>query len=288
MSEWICCQIVFRSSVICANVYGLPKKLPSCSVPFVSAWNEVVERQPELLRELLDRDVVRVDQLAAVLVDLPVGEVAAAGPAASADPVRSLVDLRRVPRLLQAVGSRQPGETGADDDDPGRGERLAPQPAGRRRRAARRLRAPSPAPASSWRLVVRASSSAIFETASSTAFASGVRAISAPPRVDVDSLNVMHSTCSRKPRRPGEHGEQCDEHQIAQPERRRHSGTRAHSRSSAAGTRPASGSAPAVRSAVAARPRRPRTSGTSGSSQIRYCGESTLPKTMNAQVHAAA
>ena len=104
---------------------------------------QVVERQPELLRELLDRDVVRVDQLAAVLVDLAVGEVAAAGPAAAADPVRSLVDLCRVPRLLQAIGGGQPGETGADDDDPRRGERRGPQPAGRRSRAARRLRAPS-------------------------------------------------------------------------------------------------------------------------------------------------
>ena len=82
---------------------------------------QVVERQPELLRELLDRDVVGVDQLAAALVDLAVGEVAAAGPAASADAVRALVDLCRIPRLLEAVGSGQPGETGADDD-PGRGE----------------------------------------------------------------------------------------------------------------------------------------------------------------------
>ena len=43
-----------------------------------------------------------------------------------------------------------------------------------------------------------------------------------------------------------------------------------------------------ARIALAARPRSPATSGTSGSSQIRYCGESTLPKATNASSDAAA
>src|SRR3954470_7843843 len=65
---------------------------------------EVVEREAELLRELLDLDVVVVDQLAAVLVDLAVGEITAPGVAATADPSRRLEDLCRIARLLQAVG----------------------------------------------------------------------------------------------------------------------------------------------------------------------------------------
>ena len=40
--------------------------------------DEVVEVEAELLRELLHRDVTVVDQLAAVLEDLPVGEDPAA------------------------------------------------------------------------------------------------------------------------------------------------------------------------------------------------------------------
>jgi hypothetical protein len=39
---------------------------------------------------------------------------------------------------------------------------------------------------------------------------------------------------------------------------------------------------------AAATPRRPRTSGISGISQIRYCGETTLPNATNAQITAAA
>ena len=70
-------------------------------MPFASAGQQVVELQPELGRELADRRVALVDQLAAVLGDLAVGERAAERPAAAADPVRGLVYLRDDAGLLQ-------------------------------------------------------------------------------------------------------------------------------------------------------------------------------------------
>src|SRR5581483_7773412 len=45
---------------------------------------------------------------------------------------------------------------------------------------------------------------------------------------------------------------------------------------------------PAESRATAHAPRRPRRSATSGTSQIRYCGESTFPSATNAQTDAAA
>ena len=59
-----------------------------------------------------------VDELAAVLVELSVGERAAAGPAAPAESIGGLEDLGDVAGLPQPVGTRQPGEAGADDDHP--------------------------------------------------------------------------------------------------------------------------------------------------------------------------
>jgi hypothetical protein len=94
---------------------------------------EVVEVQAELLGELLELDVRVVDQLAAVLVDLPVGEVAAACPAAPAHPARRLVDLGVEACLLQPIGGGEPGETCSDDGDAdrrGRGFRACPGRAG--------------------------------------------------------------------------------------------------------------------------------------------------------------
>ena len=73
--------------------------------------------------------------------------------------------------------------------------------------------------------------------------------------------------------------------QRARPTRGR---SRRRSPSSGSGTTPAVASSAAASSATAASPRRPPTRATSGTSQIRYCGESTLPKTTNAQTHAAA
>jgi hypothetical protein len=94
--------------------------------PVLLGAEEVVELEPELLREVADLRVALVDQLAAVLDDLPLGEGAAEGPAAAADPIRRLVDLGLVAGLAEGVRGVEPGEPGPDDDDP------------RRARAARR------------------------------------------------------------------------------------------------------------------------------------------------------
>ena len=58
---------------------------------------QVVEVQAQLLRELADLGVALVDQLAAVLGDLAVGERAAERPAASAEPVGGLVEVAGSP-----------------------------------------------------------------------------------------------------------------------------------------------------------------------------------------------
>src|SRR5581483_9368658 len=108
---------------------------------------EVVEVESELLRELLHLRVVVVDQLAAVLVQLAVGKVAATAPAPSADPPRGLVHLGGVPGLLEPVRARQAGEPGSDDDDarPGRQAPTCPrrrsEPAEERRAGQRRAHA---------------------------------------------------------------------------------------------------------------------------------------------------
>jgi hypothetical protein len=78
---------------------------------------QVVQPEPELLGKVADGVVPLVDQLAAVLGDLPVRERSAERPAAAADSIRCLEDLRGIPGLLQPVGTRQPGETSADHDD---------------------------------------------------------------------------------------------------------------------------------------------------------------------------
>ena len=76
---------------------------------------------PSCLGELADLGVALVDQLAAVLGDLAVGEVTAPGPAAPAEPVGCLVDRRDVPGLLEPVGARQAGQARRRRDDPGSG-----------------------------------------------------------------------------------------------------------------------------------------------------------------------
>ena len=58
-----------------------------------------------------------VDELAAVLTDLAVGERAPQGPAATADPVRGLVDLRHIARVPERERGAEAGEAGADHDD---------------------------------------------------------------------------------------------------------------------------------------------------------------------------
>ena len=78
---------------------------------------QVVEVEPELMHEAPELVVTLVDQLAAVLVDLAVGEEPAVAPAAPAEPCRRLVHLRAIARLLQAIRARQAGEPGAHHDD---------------------------------------------------------------------------------------------------------------------------------------------------------------------------
>ena len=61
-----------------------------------------------------------VDQLATVLPDLTVGELAADRPAAPTDPVGSLVHRRDAAGLPEAMCSRQSRKPSADDDHAGR------------------------------------------------------------------------------------------------------------------------------------------------------------------------
>ena len=84
------------------------------------ALHEVVEVETELLRELLHGDVTVVDQLAAVLEDLPLGEDPTARETAAAEPWRGLVDRRVDPGLLEPESGRQAGEPAAHDRDPRR------------------------------------------------------------------------------------------------------------------------------------------------------------------------
>ena len=91
------------SSVISsAYEYGAPSKYAEQLGAVLLRLEQVVELEPEPLGELADVGVALVDQLAAVLADLAVGERAAQRPAAAADPVRGLVDLRRVARVAGA------------------------------------------------------------------------------------------------------------------------------------------------------------------------------------------
>ena len=115
---------------------------------------QVVEVEPELLGELADLGVALVDQLAAVLGDLALGEVAPARPAAPAERGRRPRRARPgVAGALEPVGAGQPGQAAADDDDPGA------LPAARAEGSPlSTAAAASPAPpASSWRRVKPAS-----------------------------------------------------------------------------------------------------------------------------------
>jgi hypothetical protein len=78
------------------------------------ALDEVVELEAELLRELAQLRVPLVDQLTAVLADLPVGEHTPNRPAASADPVRRLVHCGDTSRLPESIRGRQSREPRAD------------------------------------------------------------------------------------------------------------------------------------------------------------------------------
>jgi hypothetical protein len=89
---------------------------------------KVVGLEAEAPGELPDRGVALVDELAAALDQLVVGEGAPQGPATAADPVRGLVHGRRLAGLLELVGAGQPGQPTTHDGDPPRedGRRLGP------------------------------------------------------------------------------------------------------------------------------------------------------------------
>ena len=78
---------------------------------------QVVEVETELVDEAPELVVTLVDELAAVLVDLAVGEEPAAAPAPPAEARRRLVHLCAVARLLQAVRTGQAREPRAHHDD---------------------------------------------------------------------------------------------------------------------------------------------------------------------------
>jgi hypothetical protein len=100
---------------------------------------EVVQREAQLLRELADRGVALVDQLAPALGDLAVVPALAVRPAATAHAGRGLVHLGDDARLAEPVRGGEPGEARADDDDAARGDggrRLARERTGARDREA--------------------------------------------------------------------------------------------------------------------------------------------------------
>ena len=105
---------------------------------------DVVELEVELARKPPDLAVACVDELAAVLPELPVVEDTADRPAAPADTTRCLVDVGPVARLLQPVRTGQPGKAAPDDDDPraGRGVRESAQRARAGDRERERARIP--------------------------------------------------------------------------------------------------------------------------------------------------
>ena len=104
-------------------MYGRPSNQPSDLGAVRLSLVQVVEVETELLHEAPKLVVTLVDQLAAVLVDLTVGEEPAVAPAAPAEACRRLVHLRAIAGLLQAIRARQAGEPGAHDDDDGRRRR---------------------------------------------------------------------------------------------------------------------------------------------------------------------
>ena len=126
-------------------MYGPPPIQLNCSVPFTSAGEQVVQVEAERLRELADRGVALVDELAAVLGDLTGGEVAAARPAAPTHPGARLVHRHLHAGRHELVRAREPGEPRTDDDDPRRsgagGQRAHRRGNGRRGGAQRGSRA---------------------------------------------------------------------------------------------------------------------------------------------------
>ena len=85
--------------------------------------DQVDGREPEALREVADRHVAGVDQLAAELRDLPVGPVAGIGVHAAAEARRRLVDGGGDALVGEGERRVQAGDAAADDCDPRRRRR---------------------------------------------------------------------------------------------------------------------------------------------------------------------
>jgi hypothetical protein len=95
---------------------------------------QAVQLQAQLGGELHDGLVAGVDELAAALHQLPVGERAPQRPAAAADAVRGFVHGCRLAGLLEPVGAGQPRQSATHDGDaPAGGGGGRPGPGGRQR-----------------------------------------------------------------------------------------------------------------------------------------------------------
>ena len=71
----------------------------------------------KFLRELPDARVPLVDQLPAMLGDLAFGEITSPRPTTAAEPRVGFVNRGVDAGLLEAIGTRESGESCADDDD---------------------------------------------------------------------------------------------------------------------------------------------------------------------------
>ena len=81
------------------------------------AFEQIVEHQPEFLRELANAHVAGVDQLATEFDHLPVREMVAQAEHAAADARLRFVDARRHAGLAQAPRGAEARDARADDDD---------------------------------------------------------------------------------------------------------------------------------------------------------------------------
>ena len=108
-----------KAAATSASVWRWPpkKKTSRASVGIVE--DEVVQRDPQLGGQVLDMEVAGVDQLAAELRHLAVGEEAAQAAHPPAHPLLRFEDARLHPRLPEAVAGGEARDAGADDDDPG-------------------------------------------------------------------------------------------------------------------------------------------------------------------------
>ena len=109
--------IGFMPTLIWCWVKSLPRTQLGEKSPYLAAYRSSSAR-PSCLRQLADVDVAAVDELAAVLADLAVGE-AVRSPAAPAQSLAGLVQVGVHAHLVQLVGRGDARQTRAHDHDPG-------------------------------------------------------------------------------------------------------------------------------------------------------------------------